>query len=99
MGQSERPLYAPPLKLATRIVPGSTTERRPFDDSDERVYFDKQSGHWRCEIEGDAGIEEVEWESDNSAWIPVLSEEALRAQQAAYSVAGVDEEVSHSVWS
>jgi hypothetical protein len=93
-GQAVRPLYAPPVRLATSNSSGSTTERKPFDDSDERVYFDRQGGTWRCEVEGDAGVEEVEWDSLNRAWIPVLGEEALRAQQAAYSVAGVDEEVS-----
>jgi hypothetical protein len=88
--QAVRPLYAPPLRLATSISSGSTTERKPFDNADERVYFDRQGGSWRCEVEG----EEVEWDAMNRAWIPVLNEEALRAQQAAYSVEGVDEDVS-----
>ena len=38
----------------------------------------------------------MEWDGEKQSWVPVLDEAAVRAQQAAYSVEGVDEEVS--VW-
>jgi HIV Tat-specific factor 1 len=92
------PLYAPPESLlASTPAPLTATKeriRKTFDQEDERVYFDKQSGNWRCEIEGQEGSDEVEWEAQTQAWVPVLNEEAIKAQQAAYSVEGVDEEVS-----
>lgn len=87
-----KPLFAPPERLLlstpTSAPKTAATTRKPFDEHDERVYFDKQSGNWRCEIEGG---EEVEWNVQGQAWMPVLDDEAIRAQQAAYSV---DEEVS-----
>lgn len=96
-GTTERPLFAPPVRLPSTALASTSAsnvpERKPFIETDERVYFDKQSGHWRCEIEEGGGIEEVEWDADKRAWIPVLDDEIVRAQQAAYSVVGVDEEV------
>lgn len=93
-----RPLFAPPLRLPSTASASTSRsnapERRPFVETDERIYFDRQSGHWRCEIEGGNGIEEVEWDAEKRAWIPVLDDEIVRAQQAAYSIEGVDEEVS-----
>jgi HIV Tat-specific factor 1 len=90
---SLRPLFAPPetLSLSTPFSESASSAiRKLFDEKDERVYFDKQSGNWRCEIEGG---DEVEWNAQRQAWVPVLDDDAFRAQQAAYSVDGVDEEV------
>ncbi|GAA6019170.1 hypothetical protein JCM8202_000920 [Rhodotorula sphaerocarpa] len=57
-------------------------------------YFDRQAGKWMVE---DANGVELEWDTGRSAWVPVLTEEVIKAQQAAYSVAGVDEEASAEV--
>ncbi|UZJ54784.1 hypothetical protein CBS101457_004104 [Exobasidium rhododendri] len=87
-----RPLFAPPERISLSApfsAAPSTSARRQFDENDERVFFDKQSGNWRCEMVGE---EEVEWDVPSQAWLPVLDEEAFKAQQAAYSVEGVDEE-------
>nr|XP_031862309.1 uncharacterized protein CI109_002274 [Kwoniella shandongensis]KAA5529381.1 hypothetical protein CI109_002274 [Kwoniella shandongensis] len=54
-------------------------------EEDPRVHFDKTAGKWQ--YEDDDG--EYEW--TGQAWVPLVDEELWKAQQAAYSVAGVDE--------
>ncbi|KZT10623.1 uncharacterized protein LAESUDRAFT_671961 [Laetiporus sulphureus 93-53] len=56
---------------------------------DPRVHFDRAAGAWR--FENDDGSE-LEYDAAKGAWVPVLDEDLVKAQQAAYSVAGVDEE-------
>ncbi|KAH9931139.1 uncharacterized protein BXZ73DRAFT_101723 [Epithele typhae] len=56
---------------------------------DPRVHYDRNAGTWR--FEQDDGSE-LEYDGAKGAWVPVLDEDLLKAQQAAYSVAGVDEE-------
>ncbi|GAA5917803.1 hypothetical protein JCM6882_004551 [Rhodosporidiobolus microsporus] len=51
-------------------------------------YFDQQSGKWMVE---DRDGNELEWDQARNAWVPALTDEVLKAQQAAYSVEGVDE--------
>lgn len=60
---------------------------------DPRVHFDRASGTWR--LENDDGSE-LEYDSVKGVWVPVVDEELVKAQQAAYSVAGVDEEVCYT---
>ncbi|WWC64146.1 uncharacterized protein I303_106754 [Kwoniella dejecticola CBS 10117] len=55
-------------------------------EEDPRVHFDKTAGKWQ--YEDDDGTE-YEW--TGQAWIPLIDEELWKAQQAAYSVQGVDE--------
>ncbi|WVR09154.1 hypothetical protein IAU60_006216 [Kwoniella sp. DSM 27419] len=55
-------------------------------DQDPRVHFDKTASKWQYEDEDGT---EFEW--TGQAWIPLIDEELLKAQQAAYAVAGVDE--------
>lgn len=62
-----------------------------FDD-DPRVHFDKTAGKWQYEDEQTG--QEYEWNDIAKAWVPIIDEEQIKAQQAAYSVEGVDEEVS-----
>ncbi|KAH9002007.1 hypothetical protein EDB86DRAFT_2801070 [Lactarius hatsudake] len=73
-----------------RAPPGAPAEQQAaaFDD-DPRVHFDTQSTRWRLE-DGDA---EYEYEPSKAVWFPVVDEDLIRKQQAAYSIAGVDEEV------
>ncbi|KAI0088025.1 hypothetical protein BDY19DRAFT_951560 [Irpex rosettiformis] len=76
---------APPTALA-----GSSAEAQAAAFAeDDRIHFDRTSGTWR--FEDDDGSE-MEYDGAKGAWVPVLSEDLLKAQQAAYSVAGVDEE-------
>ncbi|EIW68105.1 hypothetical protein TREMEDRAFT_32917 [Tremella mesenterica DSM 1558] len=56
-------------------------------EQDPRVHFDKTAGKWQYEDE-DTG-KEYEW--TGKAWIPLIEEEEWKAQQAAYSISGVDE--------
>ncbi|GJN94356.1 hypothetical protein Rhopal_007430-T1 [Rhodotorula paludigena] len=51
-------------------------------------YFDRQLGKWCCE---DRDGNELEWDAARNAWVPAITEDVLKAQQAAYSVEGVDE--------
>ncbi|KAH8828455.1 hypothetical protein DL96DRAFT_1669516 [Flagelloscypha sp. PMI_526] len=62
---------------------------RPSFADDPRVYFSRDSGTWR--IEQDDGTE-LEYDTSKSAWVPVLDDDLVKRHQAAYSVAGVDEE-------
>jgi HIV Tat-specific factor 1 len=73
-----------------RAPPGASAAKQAtaFGD-DPRVSFDTQIARWRLE-DGDA---EYEYEPSKAVWIPVVDEDLIRKQQAAYSVAGVDEEV------
>ncbi|EPQ57458.1 hypothetical protein GLOTRDRAFT_58836 [Gloeophyllum trabeum ATCC 11539] len=75
---------APPTLLAS-----STAEQQAAAfDADPNTYFDKESGTWRYENEDGT---ELEWDTKKNAWVPVVDEDLLKSQQAAYSVAGVDE--------
>ncbi|WVO18299.1 hypothetical protein L204_106014 [Cryptococcus depauperatus] len=55
-------------------------------EEDPRVAFDKVSGKWQYENE-----DGTEYEWNGTHWLPIVDEELLKAQQAAYSVPGVDE--------
>lgn len=83
------PLYAPPRSIRAGVA-GANAE--PFDENDERVYFDRQTNTWKCEAEGDGETSELEWDVTKKTWLPVVDDELIRAQQMAYSVEGVDEE-------
>ncbi|KAI0305691.1 splicing factor u2af-associated protein 2 [Multifurca ochricompacta] len=82
-------MSATTLASFPRATPGAPAEEQAiaFED-DPRVHFDTQGGRWRLE-DGDA---EFEYEPSKAVWIPVVDEDLIRKQQAAYSVAGVDEE-------
>ncbi|KAK7692633.1 hypothetical protein QCA50_004266 [Cerrena zonata] len=56
--------------------------------SDERIHFDRTSGTWRFE---DEEGHEFEYDSVKGKWSALLDDDLVRAQQAAYSIAGVDE--------
>ncbi|KAH9978651.1 splicing factor u2af-associated protein 2 [Lactifluus volemus] len=72
-----------------KATPGAPAEEQAaaFED-DPRVHLDKLSGQWRLE-DGDS---EFEYDPLKAVWIPVVDEDLIRKQQAAYSVDGVDEE-------
>ncbi|KAI9068269.1 hypothetical protein FKP32DRAFT_1562102 [Trametes sanguinea] len=77
---------APPAALAS----GSSAEDQAAAfANDPRIHFDRTAGTWR--FEQDDGTE-LEYDAAKGAWVPVLDEDLVKAQQAAYSVAGVDEE-------
>ncbi|KAG1900612.1 uncharacterized protein F5891DRAFT_1032850 [Suillus fuscotomentosus] len=57
--------------------------------NDDRIHFSRETGTWRLENEDGT---ELEFDSAKGVWVPVLDEELIKKQQAAYSVAGVDEE-------
>ncbi|KAI0630200.1 hypothetical protein C8Q77DRAFT_247934 [Trametes polyzona] len=80
------PESLPPAALAS----GSSAEAQAAAfANDPRVHFDRTAGTWR--FEQDDGTE-LEYDAAKGAWVPVLDEDLVKAQQAAYSVAGVDEE-------
>ncbi|THV05065.1 hypothetical protein K435DRAFT_774056 [Dendrothele bispora CBS 962.96] len=56
---------------------------------DPRVYFSKDTNTWR--YEEDDGTE-MEFDAAKGSWVPLVDEELIKKQQAAYSVPGVDEE-------
>ncbi|KZO98919.1 hypothetical protein CALVIDRAFT_535020 [Calocera viscosa TUFC12733] len=58
-------------------------------EADPRVYMDRVTGTWRFEDDDGA---EMEWAVLGRKWVPVIDEDLVRAQQAAYSVHGVDED-------
>ncbi|TFK75460.1 hypothetical protein BDN72DRAFT_832339 [Pluteus cervinus] len=74
----------PPSALA-----GSSAEAQAAAFADDpRIYFDKETETWR--YEQDDGTE-MEYDGAKGTWVPLLDEEVIRRQQAAYSVVGVDE--------
>ncbi|KAJ3517218.1 hypothetical protein NLJ89_g659 [Agrocybe chaxingu] len=79
-------MSAPPPPTA---VLGSYPQVQPaFFADDPRIYFSKDSNTWR--FEQDDGTE-LEFDAAKSAWTPLVDEGLVSRQQAAYSVAGVDE--------
>ncbi|KAF9049722.1 hypothetical protein BJ165DRAFT_1453040 [Panaeolus papilionaceus] len=67
----------------------SAIQQAAFAD-DPRIYFSKTTNTWR--FEQDDGSE-LEYDNTKGAWIPVVDDETISRQQAAYSVTGVDESV------
>ncbi|KAG6880347.1 hypothetical protein C0992_011098 [Termitomyces sp. T32_za158] len=57
--------------------------------NDERIYFSKEANAWR--LEQDDGPE-LEFDAAKGAWVPLVDEDLVKRQQAAYAVEGVDEE-------
>ncbi|GJJ06061.1 hypothetical protein Clacol_000249 [Clathrus columnatus] len=82
--------------MSTTNTPPAVIQGRTFEEQaaafgdDERVHFSKESGTWRYEAED--GME-MEWDVSKSAWVPVIDDDLVKAQQAAYSLPGVDESV------
>ncbi|KAJ7287541.1 hypothetical protein C8J57DRAFT_1284225 [Mycena rebaudengoi] len=56
---------------------------------DDRIYLFKETNTWRYEEEDGT---EMEYDATKAAWVPLLDEDLVKRQQAAYSIAGVDEE-------
>ncbi|KDR75919.1 hypothetical protein GALMADRAFT_248714, partial [Galerina marginata CBS 339.88] len=79
-------MSAPPPSPAA----GSSAEVQAAAFADDpRIYFSKTANSWR--FEQDDGSE-LEYDSAKNAWIPLVDEDSISRQQAAYSVSGVDEE-------
>ncbi|KAJ7346609.1 hypothetical protein DFH08DRAFT_924451 [Mycena albidolilacea] len=57
--------------------------------NDDRIYLEKTSNTWRYEEEDGT---EMEYDAVKGTWVPLVDEELVKRQQAAYSVTGVDEE-------
>ncbi|KAF5393527.1 hypothetical protein D9757_000573 [Collybiopsis confluens] len=66
--------------------PGSSASAQAVVDS--RVYLDKETNTWRYE-EDDGS--EMEFDATKGLWVPLIDDELVKAQQAAYSISGVDE--------
>ncbi|POY75486.1 hypothetical protein BMF94_1388 [Rhodotorula taiwanensis] len=79
---------ATPSSSSSSVPAPAATATAPAPSAPE-PYFDRQAGKWMVE---DPSGAELEWDTARNAWVPVLSDEVVKAQQAAYSVAGVDEE-------
>lgn len=56
------------------------------------MHLDTQTGKWMFE-DPQTG-QEFEWNEAANAWLPVVEDDLIKQQQAAYSVQGVDETVS-----
>ncbi|GAA5896335.1 hypothetical protein JCM5296_002948 [Sporobolomyces johnsonii] len=75
---------------STSTAPSTAPSATPTDDDHPapEPYFDQQAGKWMVETpDGN----ELEWDQARGAWVPVVDDELLKAQQAAYAVQGVDE--------
>ncbi|KAF8608619.1 hypothetical protein BDV93DRAFT_433862 [Ceratobasidium sp. AG-I] len=57
--------------------------------SDPRIHFSKETQTWQ--YEADDG-KDMEWDPLKGVWVEIVDEDLMKAQQAAYAVAGVDEE-------
>ncbi|TFL04728.1 hypothetical protein BDV98DRAFT_562743 [Pterulicium gracile] len=58
--------------------------------ADHRVYFSKETNTWRVEEEDGS---ELEYDNTAGKWKPVIDDDLISKQQAAYSMEGVDETV------
>ncbi|GAA6017775.1 hypothetical protein JCM10207_000496 [Rhodosporidiobolus poonsookiae] len=89
---SAPPSNTAPSSSAAAPAPGPSATTAPSTSDGVAApepYFDRASGKWMVE---DQQGNELEWDDSRKAWVPALTDEVLKAQQAAYSVAGVDEE-------
>lgn len=59
------------------------------------MHLDTQTGKWM--FEDPKTGQEFEWNQVANAWLPVVEDDLIKLQQAAYSVKGVDEEVSYII--
>ncbi|KAI0341922.1 hypothetical protein BDW22DRAFT_1358014 [Trametopsis cervina] len=75
--------------LPTALAGSSAEAQAAAFADDDRIHFDRTTGTWR--LEDDDG-NEMEYDAAKGVWVPVLSDELVKAQQAAYAVEGVDEE-------
>ncbi|KAG8936864.1 hypothetical protein FRC02_010726 [Tulasnella sp. 418] len=57
--------------------------------SDPRIHFNTVTETWQ--FEDDDG-KEMEWDAAKQIWVPLVDEDLVRAQQAAYKMEGVDED-------
>ncbi|KAJ6625667.1 hypothetical protein B0H10DRAFT_1782775 [Mycena sp. CBHHK59/15] len=57
--------------------------------NDDRIYLSKTTKTWHYEEEDGT---EMEYDAAKATWIPLVDDDLVRRQQAAYSIAGVDEE-------
>ncbi|TFK44678.1 hypothetical protein BDQ12DRAFT_641545 [Crucibulum laeve] len=70
---------------------GSSAEAQAAAFADDpRVYFNKETDTWR--FEQDDGTE-MEYDATKGSWVPLVDEDVIKQQQAAYSMVGVDEEI------
>lgn len=83
---------APGNRVASQQHPQPQPHMQQGQPADANMHFDTTTGKWMYE-NTETG-QEFEWNTAANAWVPVADEEELKKQQAAYSVAGVDEEVS-----
>ncbi|KAK4046717.1 hypothetical protein OIO90_006470 [Microbotryomycetes sp. JL221] len=76
--------------VSTGLGPAATSSGAPTGPmaSDPRVHFDQRKQKW-C-FEDDDG-KEMEYDEHRHSWVPVLEDDLVSKQQAAYSVEGVDE--------
>ncbi|KAJ6499309.1 hypothetical protein C8R45DRAFT_821272 [Mycena sanguinolenta] len=56
--------------------------------NDDRIYLEKTTNTWRYEEEDGT---EMEYDAAKGTWVPLVDEDLVQRQQAAYSIAGVDE--------
>ncbi|PFH51475.1 hypothetical protein AMATHDRAFT_142285 [Amanita thiersii Skay4041] len=79
------------FNLPPTAKPGSSTEvQAAVFANDPRVYLSKTTNTWRYETED--GVE-MEYDASKGSWVAILDEDLMKQQQAAYSVAGVDEDM------
>jgi len=71
--------------------PGGIAGRSAMDNPPD-MHLDTQTGKWMFE-DPQTG-QEFEWNEAANAWLPVVEDDLIKLQQAAYSVKGVDETVS-----
>lgn len=69
------------------VQPGRSGMGNPPD-----MHLDTTTGKWMFE-DPQTG-QEFEWNEAANAWLPVVEDDLIKQQQAAYSVQGVDETVS-----
>ncbi|KAF8161070.1 hypothetical protein B0H34DRAFT_781695 [Crassisporium funariophilum] len=81
-------MSAPPPLPSPAAGSSAEAQAAAFAD-DPRIYFSKTSDTWRLEQEDGT---ELEYDPAKSSWLPLVDEDLISRQQAAYSVAGVDEE-------
>ncbi|KAF8829254.1 hypothetical protein F5051DRAFT_320328 [Lentinula edodes] len=77
--------FPPPPPVAAG---SSASAQAAAFSTDQRIYFSKESNTWRYEEEDGA---EMEFDAVKGLWVPLIDEDLVKAQQAAYSIAGVDE--------
>ncbi|GAA5967514.1 hypothetical protein JCM3765_004692 [Sporobolomyces pararoseus] len=84
----------PSSSTSSSSNPTSTVQTQPQPEPEPEPYFDTTNQKWM--IETLSGTE-LEWDVQRNSWVPIVDQDLVKKQQAAYSVKGVNEQEEEEI--